>query len=401
MRLVITVGVCTAMALGVPAIAFAQDPQHAGHEQMHMSPAGWHFMEDGVVFALFNQQGGPRGGREFVAPNWWMGMAMRDKGRHQFNLSAMLSLDAATVGRKGYRELFQAGEALDGQPVIDRQHPHDLFMQLSGSWRIQLNSTTALTFAGGPVGEPTLGPAAYMHRPSASGLVFAPLGHHTFDSTHISFGVATASLDRGRWTIEGSVFNGREPDDHRWDFDFGAMDSAAGRVWFRPSREWEFQVSSGRLRNPEELEPGDVTRTTASGSWFRLRGDSLGAVTAGYGVNVEHGERRKAFFGEFTVERGRHSLSARLNVQQLKGNVTVADMTAGATRRVASWRGFDGAVGAHVTFPAVPDTLRPDYCSRPVSFEIFFRLRVPAGMGRMWNMRMSRGHQAEDMADHR
>ena len=53
--------------------------QHVQHE--HTQPdtsGGWQFMQDGVVFANFNHQGGPRGGSEFVVPNWWMGMAGRE-----------------------------------------------------------------------------------------------------------------------------------------------------------------------------------------------------------------------------------------------------------------------------------------------------------------------------------
>ncbi len=190
---------------------------------------------DGVVYGLLNHQGGARGGTEFVVPNWWMGMLMRGQDRHEFGLNAMLSLDPATVGQDGYRELFQVGESLDGRPLVDRQHPHDLLMQLSASWRGTFGGATSLVVAGGPAGEPTLGPVAFMHRASAVGLPLAPLGHHTFDSTHISFGVVTAAVEHGRWTIEGSLFNGREPDEHRWDLDLGPMDSVAGRVWFRPS----------------------------------------------------------------------------------------------------------------------------------------------------------------------
>ena len=249
-----------------PQVARAQ----AGHEHHAAAAAGWRLMQDGVVAGIFNDQGGPRGDREFFVPNWWMGMLTRDAGRHRVTLSGMFSLDPATVGKSGYAELFQVGEALDGVPLVDRQHPHDFFMQLAAAWRISFSERTSLTFSGGPAGEPTLGPVAFMHRASAAGLPFAPLGHHTFDSTHISFGVAAASLTAGRVTVEGSVFNGREPDEDRWDINLGRLDSYAARVWFRPRDGWEVQVSSGRLREPEELEPGDVTRTTASGTWTRL-----------------------------------------------------------------------------------------------------------------------------------
>src|SRR5262249_57676572 len=111
--------------------------------------------------------------------------------------------------------LFQVGEALDGVPIVDRQHPHDLFMQLAAVWRQPLTNGFALTLAGGPVGEPALGPIVYMHRPSAEALVLTPLGHHTLDSTHIAFGVATAAIGRGPAELDGSSFNRPDPAAHR------------------------------------------------------------------------------------------------------------------------------------------------------------------------------------------
>src|SRR5204863_2340833 len=175
-------------------------------------------MHDGVIVGLFHHQGSPRGGDELKAPNWWMEMASRRIGRGRLTLTGMFSLDPATVGKAGYREIFQVGEALNGVPLIDHQHPHDLFMQLAATWRVPITTRTGFTIAGGPVGEPALGPIAFMHRPSASDNSVAPLSHHVFDSTHISFGVVTAAVDHGPWTIEGSVFNGREPDDNRRNF---------------------------------------------------------------------------------------------------------------------------------------------------------------------------------------
>jgi hypothetical protein len=399
--------------IGMTSTARAQGQAagaHAQHDMKAEQGTGWRLAQDGVVLGLFNHQGGPRGGDEFVVPNWWMGVWTRQKGKHEFGLNAMLSLDPATVGKKGYREIFQVGEALGGKPLIDRQHPHDFFTQLAASWRGPLGEHSALTIAGGPAGEPTLGPVAFMHRPSAAGLVLAPLGHHTFDSTHISFGVVTAAVERGRWVFEGSVFNGREPDEHRWDFDFGALDSVAARVWFRPAQSWELQVSSGRLREPEELIAGDVVRTTSSVSYFRPNDRGFRAVTAGYGVNAAHGERRHGGFGEFTVEEGANSVFGRLEWQQTETHVlitgdvpeddhaeesasTVGAFTIGGARNVAKWRGFDGALGAQLTFYQVPVALAATHGDRPVSFQLFFRLRLPTGsMGRMWNMRMSQGH---------
>lgn len=368
-------------------------------------------MQDGVVTGLFNSQGGPRGGDEFKVPNWWMGMLSRRTGRHQFGLNMMFSLDPATVGEQGYREIFQVGEAFEGKPLVDRQHPHDLFMQLAASWRVSLGEGRALMLSGGPAGEPTLGPVAFMHRPSASNLVLAPLGHHTFDSTHISFGVVAASLDYGRWTFEGSVFNGREPDEHRWDFDFGAMDSVAGRVWFRPSAGWEAQVSTGYLREPEELTPGNAVRTTASLAWFEEDGPNFRAFSVGYGVNAAHDELRHGVFGEYSIEKGPNGLTGRVEFQQVETAVLltgeipdhdhgaeppalVTAISLAGTRRFLTVRGFEAALGGQVVFHVTPEALTATHGDAPVSWQAFLRLRLPTGtMGRMWNMRMSRAHE--------
>ncbi len=399
-------------------VARAQDADQHEHGAMVMPmDTGWQANYDGIVFANFNHQGGTRGGDEFVVPNWWMAMASRDTSRGRLTFTGMLSLDPATVGKDGYRELFQAGEALDGRPLVDRQHPHDFFMQLAAVWRVPLGESTGLTIAGAPVGEPALGPVAFMHRPSAADNPTAPLGHHTFDSTHISFGVITAAVDRGRWVAEGSIFNGREPDDNRWDFDFGALDSFSGRVWFKPTSEWELQASSGHLTHPEELEPGNITRTTASVSWTRINGHDLRGVTAGVGVNdTDHGTRG-AFFLEGAAHAGRNGLYGRIEVVQVETALLltrtvvegaaaetkdpVVAFTAGGVRDILDVHGWEGGFGADVTFYRTPDPLRAEYGDHPVSFHLFFRLRPPAGsMGRMWNMRMSQpmaGHTGAPM----
>jgi hypothetical protein len=392
------------LLLAAPA-AIAQDTAQQHHHHGDTRASGWTFSQDGLVYGLFNHQGGPRGGDEFKVPNWWMGMWSHPTGKSELTLTTMLSLDPATVGERGYRELFQVGEAVDGHPLVDRQHPHDLFMQLAAVWRVPLNQRTGFTIAGAPVGEPALGPVAFMHRPSAAEVPSAPLGHHTFDSTHIAFGVVTAALDRGPWTVEGSVFNGREPDQDRWDFDFGRMDSVSGRVWFKPSANWDLQVSTGHLKDPEAFEPGNIQRTTASAAWMNRRDADFTAVTAAYGVNnTDHG-RRHAAFVEGTRRFGLASVFGRIELVQVETELlldTHADAISSSTRNAVGAFTFGGVrdlrpqgrfevgLGADVTFYAVPDILQATHGSRPISFQVFVRVRPPAGpMGRMWNMRMS------------
>jgi len=365
-------------------------------------PGEWHVMQDAVVYGLFNHQGGPRGGAELRVPNWWMGMFERKVGSSNLTINTMLSLDAVTVGKKGYRELFQVGEAFGGTPLIDYQHPHDLFMQLALVWRTPVGSKTGFTLAGGPSAEPALGPVAFMHRASAMDNPMSPLAHHTLDSTHIAFGVVTAAVDRGPWTIEGSIFNGREPDDNRWDFDFGAFDSYSGRVWFRPSDEWELQISSGRLKEPEELEEGNIVRTTASAAWLKQDGENFTALTAAYGINDAADTARGALLIEATKRAGRYSTYGRLEFVEVETGTllddhslghevkdTVTALTLGAVRELPRWRRLESGIGAAATFYGVPDRLRRTYGQRPTSFQVFFRLRpAPGAMGRMWNMHM-------------
>ena len=401
------VGVWVVACLVVAAATARVAAQQQAQPSMTMPMAGvWQFMQDGVLYAEFDRQGGPRGGDQVAAPNWWMGMATRGTSRGRLTFKAMFSLDAATVGKRGYRELFQAGETFQGRPLIDRQHPHDFFMQLAGVWRLPLTPATSLTIAGGPVGEPALGPVAFMHRASAIDNPTAPLSHHTFDSTHIAFGVVTAAVDHGQWSAEGSVFNGREPDENRWNLEFHPLDSISGRIWYRPNREWAIQASSGRLVNPEILEPGTVVRSTVSASWTQMTSAGLLAASAGIGRNdTIHGARHAVFveaarqttatawYGRFEAVQAETSVLQSDSVVEgplADDTNAIAALTLGGVRNVLRRRGFDLGLGADVTAYEVAAPLRPLYSTHPVSVHVFFRLRPPTGsMGRMWNTWMS------------
>ena len=408
------------VSCAVPSTAvLAQEDVPPDHSHMEMEMGdmkmdmgtGWQFMQDGVIFAVLDHQGSARGGTEFAAPNWWMGMADRNTSRGRFTFTTMLSLDPATVGKDGYGEIFQVGETLNGKPLVDRQHPHDFFMQIAAAWRVPVTSATGFTLAVAPAGEPALGPVAFMHRASSLDNPTAPLSHHTFDSTHVSFGVVTAAVDHGPWALEASVFNGREPDEHRWDFDFGRLDSVSTRLWFHPTAEWEVQVSTGHLKDPEALEPGNIERSTASVAWTHPTGNDVVALAAGVGRNdTAHGAHHAVFL-EGTRRHGTNTVYGRLEALQVEtallqtdiisaGNAandtdTVAAMTVGGVHDLPAIFGFEGGFGANVTFYRTPESLQPWYGAHPVSFHLFVRLRAPAGaMGRMWNMRMAQPMRA-------
>jgi hypothetical protein len=390
------------LVVGLISLAFASVPAHAQDD-----PSPWMLMSDGVLFATYNHQGSPRGGDEFKSTNWWMGMASRTAGAGKLTLTGMLSLDALTATPHGYREIFQVGEVYRGVTLVDWQHPHDFLMQASVTWRVPIDYRSGFTIAGAPVGEAALGPVAYMHRASAADNPTAPLAHHTLDSTHISMGVITAGLDHGPWTIEGSLFNGTEPDENRWDLmDPGPLDSWSARLWYEPSPEWQFQVSHGFLKHPEPLEPGAIRRTTGSGSWFKRRPTGFTAVTLAFGLNQKEIGTYAAYLAEAEDRRGRTSIYGRFESVDTETALLTNDvalelgpnlppsrvnaLTLGAVRDFAVVRGFEFGIGADLQLYGVPDALRPEYGDHPVSAHVFIRIRPPVGhMGRMWNMRMA------------
>ena len=173
-------------------------------------PSGGNGCGTATLFLTFNDQGGSRGERDFRAQNWLMGMGSRQLGPGTLTLSAMASLEPVTVGAAGYAHIFQLGEAYQNLPVTDRQHPHDLFMQLDAGWRVPIGKTQ-LSVSGGPVGAPAFGPTAFMHRLSASENPVAPLTHHTFDSTHIAMGTVTGGIQRGPSRLKHRLFTVASP----------------------------------------------------------------------------------------------------------------------------------------------------------------------------------------------
>src|SRR5256886_15082795 len=146
----------------------------------------------------------------------------------------MVSAEPWTVTARGYPELLQVAEPYQGATVTDRQHPHDLVSELAVVYERPVGAA-GLSLYLAPVGEPALGPVAYMHRPSAAYDPVAPLGHHAQDFTHISDGVATLGVFTRRVKLEGSVFNGAPPDEVRTDLDPVRLDAYGGRLSFNPS----------------------------------------------------------------------------------------------------------------------------------------------------------------------
>ena len=194
-------------------------------DMLHLHAGSWSVMLHGQVFLTDIQQTGPRGGDKFASMNWFMGRSVSPLAGGTFSVRSMLSLDPATVTGRYYPELFQTGETAYGKPIIDGQHPHDLFMELALQYTHPLGEGKRFWLYAAPVGDPALGPVAFPHRVSAAELPQAALGHHLEDSTHISNEVVTAGVGWGMFGLEASGFHGAEPNENRWNIDHGAVDS--------------------------------------------------------------------------------------------------------------------------------------------------------------------------------
>lgn len=242
----------------------AQVPAASPMYGYHFTAGDWFLTLHGDLKVGFNRQYGNLGAGKLESQNWLMSMAEREMGPGTLMLRGMVSGEPLTAPHGGFRQLFQTGESYRGKPLYDAQHPHDLFMELAALYTVPIGERSSVQLYLAPVGEPALGPPAFMHRPSAADNPSAPLGHHGEDSAHISHGVITLGVQAGKFKFETTAFHGKEPDEKRAGIEFGAIDSFSGRVWYTPNRNWTMQVSAGRMNDAEISHPGDLVRVTAS-----------------------------------------------------------------------------------------------------------------------------------------
>ncbi len=250
-------------------------PEAAPHGGLHSMSDGWMIMGHALINGVYASQDGPRGDDKAFLAGMIMATASRDLGPGTLQLRGMISPDPL-MGEDGYPLLLAAGETADGvDPLVDRQHPHDLFMELAASYSLPLGDGRSVFLYGGLPGEPAFGPPAFMHRPAAIDSPEAPITHHWLDSTHITFGVVTAGYVSGRWKVEASAFRGREPDERRWNIETGELDSRSIRLSFNPTENWALQASWAGITSPEALEPDhDEERVSLSALYARKVGSS-------------------------------------------------------------------------------------------------------------------------------
>jgi hypothetical protein len=344
-------------------------------------PAGdWSVMLHGNAFVQFLNEGGTRAAQQGGSINWAMAMARRRAASGRFGLRAMFSLEPWTIPGCGYPNLLATGEECDGEPIHDRQHPHDLIMELAAEYSGPLTGATRWQIYGGLAGEPALGPAAFPHRVSSMPNPLAPISHHWLHATHNTYGVVNAGVFAEQWKVDGSVFNGREPDDHRADLDLAPLDSVSGRIWYLPTPQLALQVSAAHL---EEAEAGhgtgvraDVDRVTVSATYQRPLGPAWQwASTMAFGANREAGvstgavlvetsfslRDRDTWFGRFEwVEKPADDLG----IHFISAIYDVAKLQLGYTAYFPAWRRLTPGFGGGVSLGFVPPSLTPFYGHR-------------------------------------
>jgi hypothetical protein len=333
-----------------------------------------------------------RGDDRIDAPNWIMGMYSHPfNDSAQLGLRVMMSLDLLTEMGRGYPLLFQTGESWHSQPLHDRQHPHDLFSEVSLSYSQKLGSDLSGYIYFGYPGEPALGPPAFMHRLSAMDSPDAPIAHHWQDSTHIVFGVATAGLQWRTLKVEGSIFTGREPDEDRYDFDQPRFDSYSGRISWNPMPNLALQVSHGYIKSPEGLEPGlKLHRTTASAIYNLPLGiDENWSTSFVWGQNDTNEEgKTQSFLLETNYQRSRDTIYARWERVEKSGHELVLDevdhakifpvhaLSLGYVRDLTHGNKIDIGLGGQFTLNVWPGDLDRYYGDDlGYGFQFFFRIR--------------------------
>jgi hypothetical protein len=375
----------------------AWQPAGTPHSGWHWGAGRWQLMLHGIFFAGFDWQAGPRGGQAGVGVGWVMGMARRDGATNSLVFRAMLSPEPWTVRDGGYPLLLQTGETYRGLALHDRQHPHDLVMELAALFTQALGSAVAVQGYAALAGEPALGPVAFPHRFSASADPMATLGHHWMDSTHISFGVLTLGLVSRRMKLEGSWFNGKEPDERRTDLDLRRPDAFAGRLSVMPVDSIVAQLSYGHLPNPGGDHPGALDRATASVSHHLLLEDGGHLATLlAVGWNREHASAAAVLAESLLDLDGANLVFARLEYVRKSGHdlalgepldegtYDLLAVSLGYLRNLPALVGIVPGLGLRAAGTYLPGALGPAYGGRrfPVGGMVYLRL-VPKAMHHM------------------
>ncbi len=367
-------------------------PDASRHDGLMVHQDGWMLMGHALLNGVYDSQSGPRGGNKSFVAGMFMGQASHSLGEgNTVQFKVMLSPDPV-MEPSGYPLLLATGESADGKThLIDRQHPHDLVMELSMALSRQIGTRDSVYVYAGLPGEPAFGPPAFMHRMSAMDSPEAPISHHWLDSTHITFGVVTSGWAHGPFKIEASAFKGREPDQRRYDIETPKLDSQSVRLSWNPTANWSLQTSWAHLNSPEALDP-DVNEDRVSASAIYTVPVGAGgwwSSTAAFGTKRLSDDRRRlnAWLLESALKPtdpwtlfARAERVENAELLHLPGGVhpttTVSKLSLGA---IHDWKAADHlkiGLGGLYAFDFVPGALRAAYGNDPHGAMAFMRLKI-------------------------
>ncbi len=365
-------------------------PDSTAHGGLHFMKDDWMFMIHGFANVIYDHQGGDRGDDKTFSESMFMLMGQRPLGNGTLGVRSMLSLDPL-MGKDGYPLLLQTGETQDGiSGLIDRQHPHDLFMELALSYSMPISDESSVFGYIGLPGEPALGPPAFMHRFSGMDNPEAPISHHWLDSTHITYGVTTLGYVWQNVKLEGSAFRGRESDEDRWDIETGPMDSYSTRLSYNPTEDWAFQVSYGDIDSPEQLHPDvDTKRYTVSAAYNKPFANGNWQTMLAWGRNInDPGNGLDAFLIESALQlKKTHTFFARFERTEkdelfpegdpLEGEIfKVNKSSLGYIYDFPEWKQMQWGIGGTNSWHFLPDELDATYGKMPTSYMIFARVKL-------------------------
>ena len=366
----------------------AWQPDSEPHQGIHGQLGGWKTMLHGYATAIYDDQGGRRGDSKTFVQSHVMVMAQHSVGEDTLTLHGAFSLDPL-MGNAGYPLLLQTGETADGKtPLIDRQHPHNLFSELSATYSHLLGpDTTVFVYVGYP-GEPALGPVTYLHRFAGMANPETPIDHHWLDSTHVTFGVVTGGIVKGPFKLEVSDFTGREPDQHRWGFNRPRFDSWSTRLTFNPAANWSMQISYGSLHSPEQLTPEvNQKRITASATYNRPLAHGNWETSVAWGQDRNQpGNKLNAYLAESALNIGANTVFGRaenadkdelfVSGSQQAGQIfNVSKFSLGYFRTLQTVPHLALDLGGLASKYALPATLNTSYGHHTTSFMLFARVR--------------------------
>ncbi len=360
------------------------------------------FMFHGNAHFRYNNQNplntGLRGGSKFDVPNWLMMMAQTPiNQKDRLTFSGMFSFDPFTIGGQGYPLLFQTGETWMNKKLVDSQHPHDLFSELSLTYAYTINDDSNLFAYFGLPGEPAIGPTAFMHRMSAFNNPDSPLGHHWQDATHITFGVFTLGGVYKNLKLDASLFTGREPDENRLNIDLPKFDSYSGRLTYNPTDDLSIQTSYAYVKSPEALEPEEnahkVTASINHNKLFNSNTDNYTNLssTLVYGLNLHiHSNEapkaensilleselqlfKKNFFYTRMEYVQKNANELNLNIND-NSSFNISALTFGASRTLVSYKNTLLNLGSQISFYLPDSRLEQFYGKNPLAFQVYLRL---------------------------